>query len=383
MVSGRDFDGGALGSGPVDPSLANALPVGSGRRRSAPDFREVAERIGAGVDDITCLAANENPLGPSEAAVEAALAALRDGHRYPDGEGVRLRKALASLHRVFPEQIVLGNGSSELIDLLVRTFVRPGQTVVSAWPSYAAYRIAAQSNNREFLNAPLRKDRYDLAGLAGLVDQRTKLVFIANPNNPTGTYVTLREMAAFLNRVPRETIVVLDEAYADYVDVEDYPDGISQLLPGFPRLVVLRTFSKAYGLAGFRIGFGVMAANMVKYLDAVRQVYNVNAIAQIAALAALDDEAHVARSRRHVSRERKVLFEGLQKLGLQPIPSQTNFLCVRGVPNGFALVLEHQGILVRDMRAYQMQNCVRISVGSHEANQRVLETIARLLKSID
>ncbi|MEO1230202.1 MAG: histidinol-phosphate transaminase [Myxococcota bacterium] len=366
--------------GLVDPSLVSPqvafLPAGAQATRP----EELSQRLGIDPEQIALLAANENPLGPSERAVEAAATAVREMHRYPDPEQRKLREALAHYHGVTPEHVFVGAGSTEIIELLVRTFAGPGQTVVGGWPTFAAYRIAAQVAGREFLTAPLSRGRLDLAGIAALVDLRTKLVFIANPNNPTGTHVGLRELVAFLNRLPPETIVVLDEAYADFVEARDYPASIRELLPGHPRLVVLRTFSKAHALAGLRVGYAVMAPPLVRYLELVRPAYAVSAVAEAAALAALEDLEHVERGRRLVFRERAQLLSSLRRLGLRPFPSQANFVCVGGL-EGVCEHLERKGLLVRSLTGYGMPDAIRISVGAPEANLRLIEALEAFLEA--
>ena len=360
----------------VGPDIAALAPY-----RGGLPWRELAAHLGLRPEDLCALAANENVLGPSERALEAARAALTEAHLYPDGGATALRTALAERHGVTPEHVVVGNGSNELIELLVRTFVAPGETVVTAWPSFVVYRLATQAAGREVLIAPLRNDRYDLAALAAMVDQRTKLIFIANPNNPTGTYLPRRTLAAFLERMPPSVIVVLDEAYAEYARAEDYPDGIRDFRH-LPRLVVLRTFSKIHGLAGLRVGYGVMHPRLVHYLDCVRQPFNVSAPAQAAALAALSDEAHVRRSQAVVREGMGELEQGLTRLGLQVVPSQANFLLVRFPSDALEVVraLRREGILVRDMRAYDMPETVRLTVGTPQMNRRVLESLGRLLR---
>lgn len=365
----------------IDATLVSEAVAGLPRPARVERADEIAERLGVDIRALVLLASNENPLGPSEKALEAAREALSNGHRYPDPSNRRLIKALSLHHGVAEEQVVVGNGSSEIIEVLVRTFVGPGQTVVTGWPSFAAYRIAAQIEGREFLSAPLRRGRLDLAGIAALVDNRTKLVFLSNPNNPTGTYVKLRELAAFLNRVPPETIVVVDEAYADYVEASDYPQAIMDLLPGHPRLVVLRTFSKAYGLAGLRVGYGVMAPNLVRAIDLVRPVFSVSTVAEAAAVAALADFDHLDRSRRLVLRERVKIIDSLRRMGLGPYPSQANFVFVNDLPVDMTEFLESRGILVRSLASYGFADAIRITVGAADANKRCLEAIAERLES--
>lgn len=360
----------------VTPEIAALAPYAPGR-----PWRQVAKELGLPESELLQLAANENALGPSAKAVEAAGRALGEAHLYPDGGFTALREALAKRHGVTPQHIAVGNGSNELIELLVRTFLGPGQTMVTSWPSFVVYRLAVQAAGREALIAPLRNDRYDLAAMSALVDSRTQLVFIANPNNPTGTYVPRRELAAFLDRVPRQVIVVVDEAYAEYADASDYPDAVRDF-GHHPRLVVLRTFSKIYGLAGLRVGYGVMDPVLVHYLDCVRQPYNVNSAAQAAALAALEDEPHLRASQRLAKEGKAQLTEGLAHLGLSVVPSQANFLVVRLQRPAGPVVerLRGAGVLVRDMRGYDMPETLRITVGTRAQNRVVLEALANALK---
>lgn len=361
----------------VTPEIAAMAPYKPGK-----PWRDVAEELGLPPGDIKLLAANENVLGPSPKAVEAATAALADANWYPDGGFTRLRAALAARHGVPPEHIAVGNGSNEIIELLVRAFLGPNQTMVTAWPSFVVYRLVTQAAGREALLAPLRDDRYDLSALAALVDARTKLVFIANPNNPTGTYVPKRELAAFLERIPRSVLVVIDEAYAEFADAPDYPDAVADF-GHQSRVVVLRTFSKAYGLAGLRVGYGVMDPALVHFLDCVRQPYNVNVAAQAAALAALSDDAYLRASKRLAKEGKAQLADGLAKLGFTPIPSQANFLCAR-LPDQrpsapIVEALRKEGILVRDMRGYDMPDTLRITAGTSPQNEAVLDAVGRAL----
>lgn len=341
-----------------------------------PPWAEQARSLGFAPDDFHLLAANENVLGPSPMALEAAAAEMAAVNLYPDAGATALRERIAERHDVPIDHVVTGNGSNEIIELLIRTFVQPGETIVTAWPSFVVYRLAAQAANREVLIAPLRNDRYDLAGLAGLVDRRTKLVFIANPNNPTGTYVRKRELAAFLDRIPPHVIVVIDEAYYEYVTAPDFPDGMAALRSR-PRVVVLRTFSKVFGLAALRVGYGVMDPTLARYLHAVRQPFNVSGVAQAAARAALDDADHLERSQRLVQTELPFLSTELERLGLAPIPSQANFLCVRCPFDASDITewLRSRGSLVRAMAGYDLPESFRCTVGTRAQNLRIVESV--------
>jgi histidinol-phosphate aminotransferase len=369
-----------------DPTLVSADIAALTPYKAGAPWRLVAKELGVPEDELLMLAANENVLGPSPKAMEAIAKAASEANLYPDGGAQLLRAALARKLAVTPDHIAVGNGSNEIIELLVRTFVQPGQTVVTAWPSFVVYRLITQAHGREILIAPLRDDRYDLSALAALVDRRTKLVFIANPNNPTGTFVPKRAISAFLDRIPRQVIVVLDEAYFEYASSPDYPNGILDFdllapRPNHPRLVVLRTFSKIYGLAGLRIGYGVMDPMLAQFIDRVRQPYNVSSVAQAAALAALEDEAHLKASQELVREGRIELEKGLSGLGFKVVPSQANFVLFRLESSAAAVVekLRARGILVRDMRGYDMPNTIRVTVGTRAMNKRVLGALADIV----
>jgi histidinol-phosphate aminotransferase len=342
-------------------------------------WRQVAAELGLPDNEVLLLAANENLHGCSPRAREAAARALAEAHLYPDGNATELKAALAAKLGVDVGRLVVGNGSNEIIELLVRTFVGPDESVVSAWPSFVVYRLAAQAQGRDAVLAPLFRERYDLPALGALVDHRTKLVFIANPNNPTGTYVSRRELAAFLERIPPQVIVVLDEAYFEYASAPDYPSGLTDF-PGRERLVVLRTFSKAYGLAGLRVGYGVMSPELVDYLDRVRQPYNTSVVAQAAAIAALADDTHLAQVVAATRAGRAQLEEGLRGLKLGWVPSQANFVVVHVPVDGDVAQaqLKTQGLLVRSMAAYGMPRSVRVTVGTPAMIERTLAGLATL-----
>lgn len=368
----------------VSDAIASLSPYVPG-----PPLEVVAERLGISVEEVLPLHANENLLGPSSAAQEAAIAAIRRGHLYPDGGGTALRTAIGQRHGVSAEHVVLGSGSNELIDLLIRTFVGEGETIVTAWPSFAVYRLAAQAAGREVLEAPLRQHRYDLPALAALMDRRTKMVFVANPNNPTGTYVPRKSIAAFLRRIPESVIVVLDEAYAEYALPEDYPDGVRCFLHR-PRTVVLRTFSKAFGLAALRIGYGIMEPTLAQYLDRVRQPYNVSQVSQAAALGALSDMEHVRASQRMARDSLEYLGQSMAALELAVVDSVANFIMVRvdaltpgeeGAAAAVSQKLLAKGILVRDMTSYGMPEWIRVTAAPRPMMERLVQAIEEMAAS--
>lgn len=333
-----------------------------------------------GLPDIVKMASNENPLGPSPRAVEAIQRATARIHRYPDGSGYALRQALASRHGFAPSQVVLGNGSTEIVEIVAKTFLGGGRTAVVADPAFIMYRIAVLAMNAPLISVPLRDDRHDLNAMAGACDARTALVYIGNPNNPTGTHVGREAIASYLERVPPHVLTVVDEAYFDYVDAPDYPDCMDFLRTGH-NLLVLRTFSKIHGLAGLRVGYGVTAVEVSSALEAVRSPFNTSALAQAGALAALEDTEHVSQSRIENGREARYLQAELARRRIDFIPTVANFLLVRTGLGGEELHqrLLHRGVIVRPMEAYGYKDAVRVSIGTHAENERFLATLDRVV----
>lgn len=333
-----------------------------------------------GIRDSIKLASNENPLGPSPKALEAISRALPDLHRYPDGSGYYLKRALARKLGVSPEAIVLGNGSNEIIELVVRTFLRPGEEAVMADQAFIIYRLVVQAQGGRNRIVPLRRYTHDLEAIFDAIGPQTRLVFLANPNNPTGTIFRRREWEDFIAHVPAHVIVVMDEAYYEFVEDPDYPDSLTSHRPGRP-LVTLRTFSKIYGLAGLRIGYGIAPPELVDLIDRVRAPFNVSSLAQVAALAALEDDEHVERTRQCNREGMAYLRAEFERLGLDFVPSSANFLLVR-VGNG-ARVYEamlREGVIVRPMGVYGFPEHVRISIGTPQENERCVAALERVLR---
>ncbi len=333
-----------------------------------------------GIREAVKLASNENPLGPSPRALEAARAALAGIARYPDGHGHALRAALAARHGVDPACVVLGNGSNDVLDLVARAFLGPGTEAVMSAHAFAVYPIATRAAGAEAVVAPARDFGHDLEAMAARVTARTRVVWIANPNNPTGTRLAPERLRAFLEALPPHVVAVVDEAYHEYAAPAGEAGAIAWLA-ALPRLVVTRTFSKAHGLAGLRIGYGVAAPEVAELLNRVRQPFNANAVAQAAAQAALADEAHIARSVA-LNREGMAQLEaGLGELGLAWIPSAGNFLCVdvgrEAAPVYEALLRE--GVIVRPVAGYGLPRHLRVTVGLPEENRRFLEALGRVL----
>jgi len=359
----------------VPPYVASLTPYVPGK-----PIEEVEREYG--VTKVAKLASNENALGPSPRAVEAARAAAAKVSLYPDGAAFLLRAALAAKLGVEPREVFVGNGSNELIELLVRTFVLEGEEVLTSAQSFIAYKLAAQAHGRTLVEAPMKaRFHYDLDAIKKLLSRRTKLVFLANPDNPTGTWFSEQELLPFLDAVPKDTLVVLDEAYVEFVDAPGFQDALA-LRRKYPNLVVLRTFSKIYGLAGLRLGYGIARPEVVEYVDRVRAPFNVNLVAQAAGVAALDDAAHVELSRALVREERPFLAEGLKALGATVVPSQGNFVFAEfpGRPGKELFeALLHEGVVVRPMGGYGFPAAQRITVGLRVENQRCLAALAKVL----
>ncbi len=356
--------------GLVTPDIERLQPYEAGK----PVEELVRE---AGIEDAIKLASNENPLGPSPLATEAVRIAAGEVSQYPDAAAYALREKLAAHHGVQQEEVLHGNGSNEILDLVVRTFCTGAHHVVFGEPSFVVYRMAALAHGVPFTAVPLRNWTHDLDAMLEAVTPQTRVVFVANPNNPTGTHVGKAAIERFLRDVPPEVIVVMDEAYFEYVDAPDYPDSIA-LRALRERLIVTRTFSKAYGLAALRVGYAVGSSELVGYLLRVRQPFSVSLLAQRAALAALDDQEHVRRSVALNRQERARLAAELTELGFVPPPSQANFLffdCLRPGREIYQSLLQ-RGVIVRPLG---QTSFLRVTVGTPEQNDRFLAALREVL----
>lgn len=357
----------------VLPSLHKLLPYEPGK-----PIDELKRELG--VEDVIKLASNENPLGPSDRVKQAIDAALPELARYPDGAGFRLKQKLAEHLQLAPATITLGNGSNDVLELLARALLGPGTNAVVSAHAFVVYPLAVMAQAAELRTAPARDWGHDLEAMAALVDEHTRLVFIANPNNPTGTWLTLDEIDAFMARVPGHVIVILDEAYAEYVNKPGYGSGL-ELLARYPNLVVARTFSKAYGLAALRVGYAVSDSTLADFLNRLRQPFNVNSLAMVAAEAALDDAEYLQHSIATNLAGMAQLEAGFERLNLDYIPSAGNFIAV-AVPGRASELygkLLAEGVIVRPVGGYGMPDHLRISIGLEDENRRFLETLERLL----
>jgi len=340
-------------------------------------IEETARELGLEPDQIIKLASNENPLGPSPKAKEAMIAEVERAHFYPDGGGYKLRNALAEKHGVAFENVVLGNGSNEIIELLCHSFLKPGVSLIAAEHAFVVYKLMATLFGADYIEVPDPGFVHDLDAMADAITDDTRLVFIANPNNPTGTLVGQEEIDRFVNRLPDHVVAVFDEAYFEFL--EEAPDTLKYVREG-KNVCVMRTFSKAQGLSALRIGYGFAPAHIAGLLNRARQPFNANAIAQAGALAAIADEDHITATVKN-NKEGLGFFESaFAERGWEFVPSHANFVLVN-VGDGDRVFQEllKKGVIVRAMRGYKLPEWVRISIGTPPQNQRCLEELDALL----
>lgn len=341
---------------------------------------ELARELSLDPAGIVKLASNENPLGPSPKVLDAIRAELSELTRYPDGNGFALKQRLAERYSVGINQVTLGNGSNDILELVARAYLAPGLNAVFSEHAFAVYPIATQAVGAEGRAVPARKWGHDLDAMAAAIDENTRVVFVANPNNPTGTWFDAAALGGFLARVPEHVLVVLDEAYIEYAEGQELPDGLA-FLADYPNLLVSRTFSKAYGLAALRVGYAISSPVIADVLNRVRQPFNVNSLALAAACAALDDVDYLLASRKANDAGMLQLETGFRQLGLEWIPSRGNFIAVDfardAAPINQALLRE--GVIVRPMAGYGMPTFLRISIGTEQENARFLDVLRQVL----
>ena len=354
----------------VHPDIASLSPYVPGK-----PIEELQRELG--LSHVIKLASNENPLGPSP----RALAVLSEGaatlHRYPDGGAFRLREALADRWKVTPDHVILGNGSDEILGMLARSFLSPGDEAVMADQTFVIYKMEVTAAHGKPVVVPLKQWHHNLPAMANAITDRTRLLFVCNPNNPTGTMVTGADVARLMERVPSHVIIVFDEAYYEYVRSSQFPDSMAYVKQGW-NVIVLRTFSKIYGLAGLRIGYGITTPEITNLLNRVRPPFNANSLAQRAALAALGDDEHVARSRSVNGTGMGQMTAGLKALGFKPVPSEANFLFFDVGREGSAIfeALLREGVIVRHIEGPML----RVTIGLEEENRAFLEALNRVLK---
>jgi histidinol-phosphate aminotransferase len=340
-------------------------------------IEETARELGLDPNAIIKLASNENPLGPSPRAMEAMHDALGKGHLYPDGGGFCLCNAVAMKLGIAPENVILGNGSNEVLEFLGHAFLNPSDDVVTSQYAFIVYKLIATSFGAHTIEVPSPDYQQDLDGILAAITPKTRLIFVPNPNNPTGTLLSQRSIDDFMSRITENVIVVFDEAYFEFLDRP--PDTLRFVREG-RNIVVLRTFSKIHGLAGLRIGYAVGPADLVQVLHKTRQPFNVNSIAQIGALAALKDDEHLRETKRVIDEGRAYLHEQFAKMKIRFVPGAANFVMVN-VGDGHAIFdkLLEQGIIVRPLRGYGLPEWVRISIGTMEENKKLVAALKKVM----
>lgn len=359
----------------VRKNILNVKPYVPGK-----PIEEVQRELG--LDDVIKLASNENCLGPSPKALKAIRKSFNNVNRYPDASSFYLKKKMARFLGVEEKNLIFGNGSDEIIGFAVRTFLNDGDEVIIAKPTFLIYEIASQIHNGRMKFIPLTKElKYDLVAMKKAVTDNTRIVFIANPDNPTGTYVTKTELDTFLEGLSDNVIVFLDEAYFEFADYSfrDYPNGLDYLKR--PNIIISRSFSKAYGLAGLRIGYGIANPATISYMERVREPFNVNILAQAAAMASLDDRKFLRETLGHVEKEREFLYSEIRKMGLEYVRSATNFILVDTRKDCKAIFnsLLKEGVIIRDMKAWGFDSLIRVTVGTRAENKRFVKALKTVL----
>ncbi len=333
-----------------------------------------------GLKSVIKLASNENPYPPSPKVLAAIKKAGASVNRYPDGDCFALRKALAKFLKVGGSQLIFGNGSDEIIILAVKAFVQEGDEVIIAKPSFLIYDIACKLAGARIQSVPLRGFCYDVETIKAKISRRTKIIFIGNPDNPCGTYISAVPLESLIKAADPQTLILIDEAYFEYVRAKDYPDSLA-LIKKYPNLLVTRTFSKMYGLAGLRVGYGIARPEVIDILNRLREPFNVNAIAQAAAVAALGDQNHYKKLAKNMEEQRQLLYRGLAHAGIGFEASFTNFILIKVTADSshVAAALLKKGVIVRDMSAWGLHSYIRVTIGTPAENKWFLKTLREVL----
>lgn len=357
--------------------LDNIIPYKPGK-----PVEEVRREFG--LKDIVKLASNENPMDPSPAVIDAINRAAKDVNRYPDGGCFYLRGALEKKLSVNGDNIIFGNGSDEVIVLAIRAFVDPGDEVIVSDPSFLVYKIASAIEGANIRFVPWKNYRYDLDGMVGSITDRTKIIFLANPDNPTGNFISKEEFDTFLKKVPEDIIILVDEAYYEFAAGKDYPETINLINRKDRNIILTRTFSKAYAMAGLRLGYGIARKDIIEILNKIREPFNVNSIAQAAAIAALDDTEYVDTSVSLVRGEMERYYKFFDSLDVTPIPSRANFILVdtgRDSTKIFDYMLK-KGIIIRDMSAWGLKGYIRVNMGLETENDKFFDVFKDAIRDI-
>jgi histidinol-phosphate aminotransferase len=356
----------------ANPALRDLIAYEPGK-----PIEETARELGAEASQILKLASNENPLGPSPKAVAAMRDMLAHAHLYPDGGGYYLREALSKKLGVARDNLILGNGSNEVIEFLGHAFLQPGDEIITSEHAFVVYKLIAAVFGAKTIEAPSPDYRHHLDAMLKAITPQTRLIFIANPNNPTGTLLPQAEIDRFMSRLPENIVVAFDEAYFEYVD--DPPDTVRFTREG-RNLIVLRTFSKIAGLAGLRVGYGIAPSQLIQVLQKTRQPFNVNGLGQAGALAALGDDAHVRETKRLTDEGRRYLQEEFSEMKLRFVPSAANFVFVNvGDGNAIFKALLARKIIVRALKGYNLPEWIRVSIGTMEQNQKCIAALREII----
>ncbi|MBM7556480.1 histidinol-phosphate transaminase [Halanaerobacter jeridensis] len=334
-----------------------------------------------GLEEVIKLASNENPLGASQSAIDVMKKAAEDVHIYPDGNVYRLRKKLSEKLGVAENELTFGNGSDEIVIMLGQAFMNPDDEIIMAETTFSEYRFSANIMGGNIVQVPLKDYTHDLDAMLEAVTEQTKMIFVCNPNNPTGTMVGQEEVEEFLEEVPDDVLVIFDEAYSEYATSDDYPETIDYL-DDYDNLIILRTFSKIHGLAGLRIGYGIADEEIISYIDRVRQPFNIGALAQKAAIASLEDEEHVQQSLEYNQQGKKYLYQQFEELGLDYVPTQTNFILVDIEQDNnqvFQEMLE-RGVIIRSMDSYGYDTKIRVTIGLPDENKRFIKELKEVIR---
>lgn len=350
------------------PGIDTIQPYQAGK-----PIEEVQRELG--ITDIIKLASNENPLGPSPLATQAIAKSAAQVHLYPDGNAYYLKRELAEHLEISSEHLILGNGSNDVLQLIAEAYIAPGDEVIYAAGAFVVYSIVTKLCSATAVIVPMVNDTHDLSAMAAAITDKTKVIFIANPNNPTGTMVTADETAAFMGQVPNDVLVVFDEAYYEYVARSDYPQTLPYVLEG-RNFIITRTFSKIYGLAGLRIGYGIAPPPLVETLNRVRQPFNCSLVGQAAARAALKDTAHVTESQKSNAAGKAFLYNAFDDMGLRYVKTEGNFIMLHVPQSGtdIADALLKQGVIVRPIAGYGYPNAVRITIGTQQENEKLIHS---------
>jgi len=342
-------------------------------------IEEVKRELGI-EGDIIKLASNENPLGPSPRAIEAIKGMLKSLHLYPDDTSYYLKNKLSEHLNIPVDYIITGNGSCELIHLVAKACINPGEKVVLSKPTFIMGKIESQIFEADLVEIPVKDNGHDIGAIIDALDNKTKLLYIDNPNNPLGSMLTAEELDRVVKSLPENTLLIVDEAYREYITREDFPETIDYVRKGL-NVVVLRTFSKIYGLAGLRIGYGIARPEIINILHRVRLPFNVNSIAQKAAIAALDDTEHIERSRKLVEEGKKFLYKEFEKMGIYYIPSEANFVTIKLEMDAKEInsKLMKKGIIARPLNPYGLKNYLRITIGTLEENVKFIDALKEII----